>query len=520
MECAVFAWYIPRTMISSFLRFLAVWRVYALVTAALAGIGAYVVIGGGSSFGETLVIKPADFNAQVSVSGTVTPAHDADLGFAASGRIKGTYAVVGERVAEGAILAAVENGDLAAALDKAKQNLAALQSGTRPEELAITRAALASDHAAKADADQAVVDAVRDAYTAADDAVRGKADQFITSPTNISIALSFYTPDDSLTNRIKEERLMLEAMLNGWSNALASSADLSGQAPSSRDHLLQTRAFLDDVAAALNAPESTTVQSKTSASSQPIPASWKSDLSAARTNVNGALTTLTSALSNKTAADAALAHDENSLALQEAGSRSEDIAAASADVENARAALAKSFVIAPFSGVVTRMDAKAGEVVSPSDSEIALQSDGIFQIDAYIPEVSIAGVATGNPATTTLDAYGPNTPFQAKVIAVDPAETVRDGVPTYKTTLVFLAEDARVRSGMTANVVIQTGVLHDAIVVPKGAVGTDASGAFVSVVVGKKVERRAVALGAAPALGEVEIVSGLSAGDVILLSPR
>lgn len=496
------------------------WRMALMFGALLAAGGAYALARDGSAGGTSFVVSRGDFATAVSVSGTVTPAQDANLGFAASGRIKGTYAVVGEHVVAGTLLAAVENGDLAAALEKARQNLAELESGTRPEELAVTRAAVASDQSAKADADQTITNAVRDAFTAADDAVRGKADQFITSPTNISITLSFYTPDESLTNRIKEERLMLETVLDNWNAAPASPTDLSASAQDARDRLLQVRAFLNDVATALNDPQSTTVQSRTAASSQPIPASWKGDISAARTNMNGALATLTTALSGKTSADAALARDEKNLALQEAGSRSEDIAAAAADVENARAALAKSLVVAPFSGVVTRMDAKVGEIVSPGDSEIAMQSDGIFQIDAFVPEISIAGVAAGNTATTTLDAYGPAAPFPAKVISVDPAETVKDGVPTYKTTLAFFAEDSRIRSGMTADVVIQTGVLHDAIVVPKGAVGADGAGAFVSVLAGTKVERRAVMLGAAPALGQVQILSGLSAGEVVLLAPR
>jgi len=165
------------------------------------------------------------------------------------------------------------------------------------------------------------------------------------------------------------------------------------------------------------------------------------------------------------------------------------------------------------------MDAKVGEIISPTTPLISMQSDGVFQIETYVPEVSIAQVAVGNPATTTLDAYGSAIEFLATVVAVDPAETVKDGVPTYKTTLSFLAADPRIRSGMTANVVMETGVLHSAVVIPAGAIGTKNGATYVSVLARGAVVSRAVTTGPSPALGQAHVLSGLTAGDVILLAP-
>ena len=136
-----------------------------------------------------------------------------------------------------------------------------------------------------------------------------------------------------------------------------------------------------------------------------------------------------------------------------------------------------------------------------------------------MPEVIIARVAVGNPSTTTLDAYGSSVEFPATVIAVDPAETVKDGVPTYKTTLSFLVADPRIRSGMTADVIVETGILPNAIVIPAGAVGKKDAVPYVSVVEKGTSVERTVTLGPSPALGQAHILSGLSAGDIILLSP-
>ena len=53
-----------------------------------------------------------------------------------------------------------------------------------------------------------------------------------------------------------------------------------------------------------------------------------------------------------------------------------------------------------------------------------------------MPEADIAKVAIGDLASSTLDAYGSYVDFPAQVTMIDPAETVIEGVPTYKVTLV------------------------------------------------------------------------------------
>lgn len=468
------------------------WRI-ALAAVVLAVIGGYFLFGRGTNLGATLVIAMGDFRKQVSVSGTVTAAKDVDLGFAANGRVAGVYASVGQHVAAGAILAEIENADLAALLAQAEANLASLLAGTRSEELAVAATTVAN-------AEASLIDAIQNAYTISDDAVRNKTDTLFTNPrTNPN--LSFTVTNAVLEASVERERTDIEAVLKDWASLVEtlSSDTAAKSAKQSQTYLAQVTTFLADMNLALN--QSIAGQSAS-----------VTTLATARTNVN----TAAAALTNDAAAlDAA----ESALALKQAGSAREAVAAQEAVVRSARASLAKTRVVAPFSGTVTRMDAGIGEIVSPTASAIALESDGVFQIETYVPEVSIAGVAVGNLATTTLDAYGASVFFAARVVAVDPAETVKDGVPTYKTTLAFLSADKRIRSGMTADVAIETGVLRDAIVIPAGAVGKKGGAPYVSVVERDSVAQRAVVTGASPSLGQAHILSGLSAGDVILLAP-
>ena len=475
------------------------WK-YALGALIVVVLGGYFFFGRGANVGATLTIAPGDFTETVSVSGTVIAAKDVDLGFAASGRIAGAYARVGQYVGVGTILAETENGDLAAALAEARADLAALQAGTRPEEISVASAAVTNAQAA-------LIDTIQSAYTASDDAVHNKADTFFTNPRT-NPKLVFMAADSSLKAAVEQDRAVIESALAKWAFLVSTltNANAAASAVQAQTYLAQAVTLLADANAVLNqaVPDPTTSVATLS--------SYTTTLATGRTNVDTAATTLTT---DVTVLDAA----EKNLALKQAGSTPENIAAQQAIVAAAQASLAKTRVVAPFGGTVTRMDAKVGEIVSPTTSLISMQSGGIFQVETFVPEVAIARVAIGNSATTTLNAYGTSVAFPATVVAVDPAETVKDGVPTYKTTLSFLSTDPRIRSGMTTNVLIQTGLLHDAIVIPAGAVGMENGKSYVSVVRGGVVTKRFVTVGVSPALGQAEILSGLSKGDVVLLAP-
>lgn len=475
-------------------------RTYGISAAVLLLIGGYAFFGGGNNLGATFTVSQGDFKEQVRVSGTVTAAKNVELGFASSGRIAGTYASVGARVEAGTILADIENGDLAASLAQKKANLASLIEGTRPEQLAVKEAAVQSARAK-------VVDAITTAYTVSDDAVHNKTDSFFINP-RIEPKLSFALSSAVLKDTVENDRSAIDPVFASWARALSGLTEESASsiATQSTAYLARVTTLLADVNAALN--QSIPDQATSAATLS----SYATTLSTARANVNTAATALTNAVS-------ALSDAETTLALSKAGSTASDITAAQAEVENARAVLAKTRVVAPFSGVVTRMDAKAGEVVSPTTSKISMQSDGIFQIETYVPEVAIARVAVGNTATTTLDAYGSAVAFPSIVVAVDPAETIQDGVPAYKTTLAFLAKDERIRSGMTADIMIETGVLRDAVVIPAGAIGSKNGMPYVSVVERGEAVSRTVTTGPSPMLGQAYIVSGLAEGDTILLAP-
>lgn len=188
-------------------------------------------------------------------------------------------------------------------------------------------------------------------------------------------------------------------------------------------------------------------------------------------------------------------------------------------LQDAKNKLSDYYIRAPFNGIITKIDAKVGEIASPNTPLITMMGAGTFQIESFIPEVNIAKILLGNEAKITLDAYGESVIFLAKVVSIDPAETIRDGVSTYKVKLQFENKDDRIKSGMTANVAIVIFNKPNVIVVPGGVVFEKAGKKFVQVKANDKTEDREVVLGEVSSLGQVEIVSGLSDGEIVILNP-
>ncbi|MBI2611077.1 efflux RND transporter periplasmic adaptor subunit [Candidatus Kaiserbacteria bacterium] len=507
-------------------------RTYALLYGAAAivlALAASLIYGNSDGKEELLTVAPGEFLQEVSVSGKVIAAQDVDLGFSQGGRVAGVYAKVGQNVQAGATLAELENGELRAsilqkqaALEREQASLALLKEGTRLEEVDVARSEVSSDETELAQKRNSLVEAVKDAFSTSDDAVRNTFDQFIDSP-RIDPQIDFIVSDIQLETNVERARLEMESVLSLWQKnveGLAADAALPSAVSEAQYNLSQVALLLTDANTVLNKAV------PTGTNTQAVIDGYESDVAAARSAVNAAATALVSAITSEKNAVSALETSRRNLTLKEAGTRISDIAAQEADVKaaeadlaSARAQLGKTIMRAPFTGVVTKMDLKVGSIASASVSEVSMISSGTFQIESFVPEVNIALIELGDQAAVTLDAYGEGVVFAARVVSIDPAETVRDGVSTYRSLLQFAKNDTRIKSGMTANIVITTDVRDGVISVPRGIVFEQGGKKYVRVKVGDSLEEREVETGALSSLGNVEILSGLSESEQIVLSP-
>lgn len=477
---------------------------------------------------DTITVAPGEFVQEVSASGKVVPARDVELGFTQSGRIASVSVDVGDRVSAGATLARLDSGELSAALsqrraalDTQKARLEAIKQGTRPEEIAVAESQVDSSLIALSQTKAALLDEVRDAYTVADSAVRNNVFPFVTNPRGNSPQLNFTVTDSQAAVDFVSDVVVIENMLVEWQGDVAGATEsmLPALTAQAQTNLAMVATFLSDASAVLSR-----AQTNQSVSASMI-AGYSADVSAARTTVGTEISALTSATTAERNAAAALESAERNLSLKAAGAVAADIAAqeaqikaAEAEVESVLSQINKTVITAPFSGTVVAVEARAGAIASPNQPLITMIGGGAFQIDSYIPEINIAAVKPGDIARVTLDAYGDSEEFRARVVSIDPAETVRDGVATYRAILQFSEDDSRIRSGMTANIVITTERREGVISIPQGLVIEREGVKYVQVVEGDAIVERQVTTGSISSLGLVEIVTGLSSGDRVLLT--
>jgi hypothetical protein len=147
---------------------------------------------------------------------------------------------------------------------------------------------------------------------------------------------------------------------------------------------------------------------------------------------------------------------------------------------------------------------------------VSLAAGGALQIQLNVVEDKIVNVRVGQQARITFDAIG-GEEFGGKVVTVEPVETIIGGAVYYRTTILFDKADERIRSGMTANVWIKTAVSADALFVPASAVQSKDGKKIVQTLVAGQVVKKEVSVGIENDAGMIEIVSGLSEGDQIIL---
>lgn len=510
---------------------------------------------------ELVEVARGEIIQQVSVTGKVKPADSVNLAFEKSGKVANITVSVGDKVAAGQRLAVLNNSDLVAqlaqaqaSLDKEIVKLSELKSGTRPEELQIAQTTVLNAAKTLADAQANLVnvkskaevdlnnyyddvkDILNDVYIKADDAVNKQTDELFINDNSDSPDLTFYTGSQSGSDAKSKRRLAgLElAQFKAEIDSLPTSqGGLDLALTKGENHLKVILDFLNSVSLAVN--EATNLSSTNQTN-------YKYYVNAGRTNVNTALTSLSTQKqyiaaqkatnqSDITTAETSVNTDKSSLAaaqdelsLKQAGSTADEIAAqsaqikyAQANVQNYEAALAKTVIFSPLNGLVTKKDMEVGEIVTANALVISVLSTTKFEIEANVSENEIAKINLGDLVSLTLDALGPTEKFAGKIIAIDPAETVVSGVIYYKVASIFDADDARIKSGMTVNMDIQTDKKDNVLILPYYVVKSRDGEKYVQVLANGQAVERIVKTGLE---GEtmIEISDGLQAGEKVIVS--
>jgi HlyD family secretion protein len=469
-----------------------------VILAVIAAVATFAFAGNGEAEETYTITADSLVSDGVTVSGKVVAHEDVELGFESTGRVSSVAVKEGQEVARGAVIARLDAAEIAANLLKAQSDLdaeravlAELQDG----ENNLTEVSTARE---------SVVRVLKSAFTTADDAVRNKTDQFIRDADTRKPDIVFIFDDYDLKLEIDEERVQIGALLAEWrvfNDALTAASFTPDKLAEVKENLADVKEYIELVSRAVNTFEANGTYPQSTIDK------YKTDVAAARSAID-------SAQADVVDAEESLRGTVSQIPYQEAKVKS-----AQATVQSYQAQLSKAAIVAPFSGVVTRQDAKVGMIASANDPVVTLMSASQFELETFVPEVYLANIKVGNRASVTLDAYSDGSTFPASVTLIDTAATDRDGVATYKVRLEFDADDDRIRSGMTASVTIAVDAPTKAIRVPARALINRNGDLYVKVKEGDTVELRSVAVGAQD-LETVEITAGLAIGDVVLLQPE
>lgn len=204
----------------------------------------------------------------------------------------------------------------------------------------------------------------------------------------------------------------------------------------------------------------------------------------------------------------------------------EDQKQAQAEVARARAALANAEVkrsyatlTAPISGVVASVSTQAGETVSAglkAPTFVTIIDLKRLQVDAYVDEVDIGKIQTGQECIFTVDAF-PAREFHGKVVAIYPKAVIQENVVNYD-VVIQIADpyDGLLRPEMTASVTIALEKREQVLAVPSKAVKRARGKNIVYVLTKGGAKPRRVKIGWKDGPW-IEIAAGLQEGQTVLL---
>ena len=207
------------------------------------------------------------------------------------------------------------------------------------------------------------------------------------------------------------------------------------------------------------------------------------------------------------------------------------IAQAEAQLRRAEDLLAKTSVVSPIDGVVTRLQVREGEMVvigiqnQPGTTLMTISDLNEIDAEVNVAEADVLRLELGQPATVTLEAI-PGRTFGGRVVEIGasalPVTGTGASAREFKVVVRLDSPDAGLRPGLTCDAEITTSRKDNVLTVPLQSVvlrgdadGTDRTGVFLV------RDGRAVFTPVTTGIiGGLDIeVSGVAEGETVVVGP-
>ncbi|MEE4255081.1 MAG: efflux RND transporter periplasmic adaptor subunit [Desulfuromusa sp.] len=183
-----------------------------------------------------------------------------------------------------------------------------------------------------------------------------------------------------------------------------------------------------------------------------------------------------------------------------------------ANVRLGKARLDKTIIKAPFSGTLGLRHVSPGDYIQQGQPLVNLEATHQLKVEFSIPEKHISEVKTGQTIMLTSDAY-PDQDFSAEVYAINPQ--VNEQSRSLVVRGLLDNSERRLFPGQFVKVQLSTSTKSNALFIPEQALIPQPKTKLVFKVVEGKAQMVPVVTGTR-LRGWIEIVSGLSAGDVVV----
>lgn len=491
---------------------------------------------------------------EVSETGAVKISEEINLSFRNSGRIDKIYVKVGDKVELGQELAKIDTKQLyielteaQAALEVTQADYNKLLAGSSAEEIKVAETEVLNTQIALDNAEQSLedvkADAGEDLNQAYEDALDTLDDAYlkIYNAYNMadSIYRSYFTSNDQEGIKVKEGRDKIENALN-QAKSYIDDARSDSQNEKIDTAVSGVKEILKDTRDALevirNMAETTLYRSTVSSSDKTSLDNQKTyintvytDLVAAQQNISSTKITneanINTAEASVSTSEVALQKAQDQLDLKKAGPTQENIDLYSAKIKQAQAKVSllynkinEAVLKSPIQGQITEINKREGETVQTTDSVISFLPEGPFQVEVDIYEEDIVDVRVDNFVKISLPAF-PDEVLEGRVISIDPAEKLIDGVVYYEVNIIFSTEEESIKPGMTADVIIEADKKENVLIISRAALRRIDGEKIVRVFKKGKTEDRKIEIGLE---GDeyAEVISGLAEGEEVVIGEK
>jgi len=428
---------------------------------------------------STATVSRGSLQATVSAAGTIAAHAQVTVQFQNSGQIKTVNVKAGDKVKAGQAMASLDTTDVEVAvalaqagLDMAQARLATAKKSPLPSEIKAAEAALASAQAA---------------LRAAQNKTAHLGDQLTIEQANV----------DNVAQRLSDAQgtysNLIETMPSGARGRRAPYVPPAGQEWSSQKAALDNAQIDYQIAVA--------------------------NYNLAAANVNDS--SVQQAAAQVASARANLDNLKNTPAPEDVQVAELAVKQAQISLDQAKANMKKSQLIAPFDGVVADLNIQVGQQSSASAQPVILVDLSRLEAQVNVGETDLPRVKVGEAVQVTFDAL-PGQTYTATVTEVALVGTTTQGVVNYPVTVALdkpdtstsLSASQQIRPGMTANVTIVVEQRDNILLVPNRAVKTSGKQKIVTVIKDGKPAPVNVTLGMSSDT-QSEVTSGLNEGDVV-----